>query len=135
MPVRVVLDTNFLLVPAQFGIDIFEESARVVERAVEIVVLESVVMEIESKLQRQQSRTERTAFRIAKNLIERCRVIPTSPRTEGMGVDDQLLEYAVREHCILATNDRELRRRARERGVPVIHMRGRKRLEIEGHVL
>ena len=47
---QVILDTNFLAVPAQFGVDIFSEIERVVERRVEFVLLESTVKEIELKM-------------------------------------------------------------------------------------
>ncbi len=50
MPVIVVLDTNILTVPAQFSVDIFAESERVVERRIEFVVLKSVIQELEGKL-------------------------------------------------------------------------------------
>jgi rRNA-processing protein FCF1 len=51
-----------------------------------------------------------------------------------MAVDDQLLEYAVSVKGALATNDRELRMRARERRVPVLLLRGKKRVALEGSV-
>ena len=52
----------------------------------------------------------------------------------AMPVDDQLLEYAVSVKGALATNDRELRMRARERRVPVLLLRGKKRVALEGSV-
>ncbi|MFW9794103.1 MAG: hypothetical protein ACFFEE_07375, partial [Candidatus Thorarchaeota archaeon] len=52
MPLHVLVDTNFLTIPAQFGVDVFSEAERVLERGVEFVLLDSVFNEIRSKLER-----------------------------------------------------------------------------------
>ncbi|NOR38966.1 MAG: nucleotide-binding protein [Candidatus Thorarchaeota archaeon] len=134
MTFQVILDTNFLAVPAQFGVDIFSEIERVVERRVEFVLLESTVKEIELKGGPGAGKTEAKVFRIAKELIQRCTVVKVPESLAAMPVDDQLLEYAVSAKGALATNDRELRMRARERRVPVLLLRGKKRVALEGSV-
>ncbi len=131
---QVILDTNFLAVPAQFGVDIFSEIERVVERRVEFVLLESTVKEIELKGGLSAGKTEAKVFRIARELIQRCTVVKVPESLAAMPVDDQLLEYAVSAKGALATNDRELRMRARERRVPVLLLRGKKRVALEGSV-
>ncbi|NHI88962.1 MAG: nucleotide-binding protein, partial [Candidatus Thorarchaeota archaeon] len=68
------------------------------------------------------------------DLIERCRVVEVDPQFREFEVDDQLLEYAVAVKGVLATNDRELRNKAIERGVPVLLLRGRKHLELKGTI-
>ena len=131
---QVILDTNFLAVPAQFGVDIFSETERVIERRVEFVLLESTVKEIELKGGLGAGRTEMYIFRIAKDLIQRCKVVKVPESLAAMSVDDQLLEYAISVKGALATNDRELRMKARERGIPVLLLRGKKRVVLEGSV-
>ena len=131
---QVILDTNFLAVPAQFGVDIFSEIERVVERRVEFVLLESTVKEIELKGGLSAGKTEAKVFRIARELIQRCTVVKVPESLAAMAVDDQLLEYAVSVKGALATNDRELRMRARKRRVPVLLLRGKKRVALEGSV-
>ena len=132
---QVILDTNFLAVPAQFGVDIFSETERVLERRVEFVLLESTVKEIEVKGGFGAGKTEARVFRIAKELIQRCKVVKVPESLAAMPVDDQLLEYAISIKGALATNDRELRMKARERGIPVLLLRGKKRVVLEGSVL
>lgn len=132
---QVILDTNFLAVPAQFGVDIFSETERVLERRVEFVLLESTVKEIELKGGLSAGKTEAYVFRIAKDLIQRCKVVKVPESLTAMPVDDQLLEYAISVKGALATNDRELRMKARERGIPVLLLRGKKRVLLEGSVL
>jgi len=131
---QVILDTNFLAVPAQFGVDIFSETERVLERRVEFVLLESTVKEIELKGGLGAGKTDRYVFRIAKDLIQRCKVVKVPESPTVMPVDDQLLEYAILVKGALATNDRELRRKAREHRIPVLLLRGKKRVVLEGSV-
>ena len=133
LPLRVILDTNFLTVPAQFGVDVFSEAERVLERSVEFILLESVVDEIKAKLEK-SGKTESRMFRIALDLTERCKVVEIEQSMKDSLVDDQLLEYAVSVGGILATNDRELRERAADRGVPVLILRGKKHLELKGSI-
>jgi len=133
LPLCVILDTNFLTVPAQFGVDVFSEAERVLERSVEFILLESVIDEIRAKLER-AGKTESRMFKVALDLTERCRVVEIDQSMKDFLVDDQLLEYAVSVRGVLATNDRELRERAAERGVPVLMLRGRKHLELKGSI-
>ncbi len=133
MPVIVVLDTNILIVPAQFGVDIFTESERVLERNIEFVVLKSVVKELERNLE-VAVRTEKFKFRIALDFVERCTVIDLDELSMTKPVDDQVLEHAHSLSGVVATNDKELKERALAQGVPVLFLRGKKRLELQGTI-
>jgi uncharacterized protein len=133
LPVIVVLDTNILTVPAQFSVDIFAESERVVERRIEFVVLKSVIHELERKLE-DAVRTEKFKFKIALDFVERCTIIDLDELTSTKPVDNQVLEYAFSVNGIVATNDKELREKCLERGIPVLFMRGKKRLELQGTI-
>jgi len=133
LPVIVVLDTNILTVPAQFSVDIFTESERVVERRIEFVVLKSVIHELERNLE-DAVRTEKYKFRVALDFVERCTIIGLDELTSAKPVDDQVLEYAQSVNGVVATNDKELREKSLDRGVPVLFMRGKKRLELQGTI-
>ena len=133
LPIQVILDTNFLTVPAQFGVDVFSEAERVLERSVEFILLESVIDEIKAKFER-SGKTDRRMFKVALDLTERCKIVEIDQSMKDTLVDDQLLEYAASVNGVLATNDRELRERASERGVPVLILRGRKHLELKGSI-
>jgi rRNA-processing protein FCF1 len=134
MPLPVIMDTNFLTVPGQFGVDIFSEAERVLERGLEFVLLDTVLDEIKAKLDR-ASRTEVRMFRVALDLAERCTIVNVGASSKVNPVDDQLLEYTKSAGGVLATNDRELRERAISKGVPVLLLRGKKHLKLEGSVI
>ena len=133
LPLCVILDTNFLTVPAQFGVDVFSEAERVLERSIEFILLDSVIDEIKGKLER-AGKTDSRLFKVALDLTERCKIVEIDQSMRESPVDDQLLEYAVSVRGVLATNDKELRERASERGVPVLMLRGKKHLELKGSI-
>ena len=131
----VIIDTNFLAVPVQSGVDIFEESERVLERKVEFQVLETVVEETTRRFARPRNARERRAFDVARNLLQRCTIVEVPDSLRHLPVDDQILAYAQQTRGIIATNDRDLRRRARQRRIPVLFLRGGKRIELDGFVI
>ena len=134
MPIPVIMDTNFLTVPAQFGVDVFSEAERVLERRLEFVLLDSVLEEIKSKLAH-ASRTEARIFRVALDLVGRCTIVSVDETAKTNPVDDQLLDYTRSVEGVLATNDRELREKAKSQGIPVLLLRGKKHLELEGSII
>ena len=134
MALVVLLDTNILTVPAQFGVDIFSEAERVLERNIEFVVLDSVVMELERNLKSKTGKEERW-FRIALDLVERCRIVKSSDALQSVPVDDKILEYAKLSKGIIATNDKLLKERAILQGTPVLYLRGKKRLQLMGFIV
>lgn len=130
LAVPVIVDANFMTVPAQFGVDVFAEAERVLEQRVEFIMLSSVLKEIEVISEGSKSQTDKRAFGIARSLADRCKQVDSiHPQ---LPVDDQLLEYTISVNGVLATNDRNLRINARKKGVPVLFLRGKKRLVLDG---
>lgn len=128
MPRRigVLLDTNILMLISR-GIDVFTQIEELLEAKPEYYVLEPVIKELE-KIIAQGGVKERKAAKLALELIrKKCRIIEV-PLTPGKTVDDLLLEIAFRRGFIIATNDRELRKRLREMGIPEIYFREEKQL-------
>jgi hypothetical protein len=123
----VIADTNFLMVPGLFGIDVFSELDRVLDRKYRVIVPESVVKEL-NQLARGTS-DERSAARIALALVQRGQVIKTDAPA-----DDAILELAKGEDRAVGTNDVRLRRELRTRGVPVIYLRQKSHLAVNGRV-
>ncbi len=133
LTLHVLLDANFLALPAEFGIDIFTETTALLEQRVHFIVLESVVNEINSRVSSSLKSRSRI-FNVAKDLLKQCEIVSVAPSLAQLPVDEQLLEYAAVTGAVLATNDQQLRRRARERGVPVLILRSKKYLLLDGNV-
>jgi len=111
---KVLLDTNFMLVPFQEKVDVYEEIKSLVPKA-ELITLESCVRELE-KLRK------RGAIQLMK--LKGVKVV------EGRGrrTDEQILNYLEEEEAILATLDRELMRKVLKRGQHVITLRQSKKV-------
>lgn len=129
MPVKVLVDTNFLLIPIRFGVDIFTEAERALNQLVELTVSTGVLRELESLKEEARPRFRRE-LDFALALASRCVVVEDEPQ-EGETVDDSLIRLASAEGYVVATTDSELRRRLRSRGLRVVYMRQRRYLEVE----
>lgn len=124
--IGILLDTNILMLIGR-GIDIFTQIEELLDTKPEYYVIEPVVKELE-KIIAHGGVKERKAAKLALELVKKkCRVIEIS-LSPDKSVDDLLLEIALREGFIVATNDRELRRRLREAGIPEIYFREEKQL-------
>ncbi|WP_324735145.1 nucleotide-binding protein [Thermococcus sp. SY098] len=127
----VVPDTNFLLVPGQFGVDIISELNRILDIKFEIVVPNIVLDEL-NVIERKAKGKDLMAVRMAKKLAERFRVVEIGKFGEK-STDEQIYEFAVKNpNVIICTNDKLLKKKLRERGIPVVYLRQKKILELEG---
>jgi len=117
---KIILDTNALMVPAEFGVDIFSELAAL--GFDEWIVPPGVARELEGIASRGRGKG-RGAARVALALMDRCRTIETGG-TIG-NVDDSIVELAVEMKVAVFTNDAELKGRLREGGVKVVYLRQR----------
>ncbi|WP_297466689.1 PIN domain-containing protein [Thermococcus sp.] len=127
----VVPDTNFLLVPGQFGVDIISELNRILDVKFRIVVPNVVLDELDV-IERKTRGKDLLAVRMAKKLAERFETVEIG-RFGEKPIDDQIYEFAVgNERVIVCTNDKGLKKRLREKGVPVVYLRSKKILELEG---
>jgi rRNA-processing protein FCF1 len=121
----VLLDANALMMPGQFGIDLFGQIGELVG-AYQPLVLEEVRGEL-SGLSMGRGR-HAAAARLGLSLVERCRIVPASP--EGGPVDAKIAAFAEGHRCMVATNDKELRNHLLSRGIDVIFIRKQKKLEL-----
>ena len=129
--VKIILDSNFLLVPLQFRVDIFEELNVLLGKA-EPIVLSTTIEELK-KLIEKSSIKERMRFSAALKLAERCEILKVK-RDKSENYDDVIFRVAKELKIPVATNDSELRKRLREAGIATVYLRQKARLEIDGPV-
>ena len=123
---KILLDANAFMMPAQFQIDLFDE-LRTLLGAFEPLVLSAVIREL-TGVSRAKGR-DGAAARHGLTLIERCTVVESST-LQSESVDAQVIEYAALNSCMVVTNDRRIRDALLTRGIGVISMRNQKKLEI-----
>ena len=130
---RVILDTNFLVLPLEERIDVLDQIRDLLgARPIPILLLESLEEALNKCVS--SSPSERRLFKSALNLLDNI-AIESSGIIQGK-VDERILQFSIRRKAIVATNDKELRKRLRSLGVTVLYFReGKRRIEIEGAVL
>jgi rRNA-processing protein FCF1 len=128
---RIVMDANFFFIPIQFKLDIFEELANLLPQRFEPIILSSTKQELEG-LAKSNIKISKQAL-LALKFAEKCSFI--SVKKDPMETyDDVIVNIATEWKCFVATNDRELRKKLRKKRIPVIFLRQKGRLEIDGAV-
>ena len=120
------------MMAAQFHIEIVDELEHILPSC-KFLVPSAILREL-GRIKNRSKGKNRVAASIALK-------IATSPPFEviemqimdGESVDDALLRLSEKSR-ILCTNDRELKRKARERNINIIYLRQRKYLDVDGHL-
>jgi rRNA-processing protein FCF1 len=128
----VILDSNALFVPLRFKIDIFEELKTLLKRNFELVLLSPVQRELERLAEVGSPKMRKNAL-YALKLARKCRLV-NFVEERGISPDDIIVKIAGEWSCPVFTNDRRLRKRLRDISVPVIYVRQKSRLEIDGRI-
>jgi rRNA-processing protein FCF1 len=131
-PIKVILDSNALFVPLEFKIDIFEELKQLLNRNVEFVLLSTVKRELELLAAKDSPKIRREAF-FALKLAEKCKRVPLE-NDEKLATDDSIVRIAKNWNSPVFTNDRQLKKKLRDISVPVIYVRQKSRLDIDGMI-
>lgn len=128
MPTKLLVDTNFLLVPIRFKVDIFIESQNAVNDLVDFYVSTRVLDEIQI-LKKKSKNSFVKQLQLAEKLSENCAIIDDTSSTL---VDQSLIDLAFKENMVLGTTDSELRQNARKAGVKVLYLRQKSHLVLDG---
>ncbi len=125
----IILDTNFLMIPAQFRVDIFSEIRRICNFRYELAVADKTLEEL-AKILEKGGKAKAQAL-LAMKLLDACKVRILSSKTATFkNVDKIILFLAAREKAIVATQDAALRKELKKLGLKAIALRQKKYLEI-----
>jgi rRNA-processing protein FCF1 len=127
---KVILDSNALFVPLKFKIDIFEELKRLLNRNVDFVLLSPVKAELELLASKESPKMRREAS-YALKFAEKCKYVKVDV-SDKLSTDDVIVKVAKDWNSIVFTNDKQLKKRLRDISVPVVYVRQKSRLEIDG---
>ncbi len=119
---KIVLDTNILMAVAQFKFDLFGALESGLNDKYAMFVLDKTIIELE-KLINQARLSQQKAAKLALSLIasQKIGIIPTESNQKT--VDDELCDL---KGYSVVTQDKELKRRLKERGIEVLTMRQKK---------
>ena len=126
---EVVIDTNFFMVPFQFNVDIITELENLLP-SYKLTTPSFVINELKG-LKRNNKGKVRLNANLALKLANSSKVeIKDISLLENETVDDALLRVSE----VLATNDIELKNRAKEKGITIVYLRQKKYIAVEGKI-
>lgn len=115
---RIIIDTNFLLIPVQFKVDIFEEFKRIMDCKYTLHIIDKTLVEL-AKLQ-QKAKTKPAAS-VAKLLIKKYKITEITTK-DGADVDTLIMMHS-KKGDFVATQDIALRARLKRAGIRIITLR------------
>jgi len=123
-----VIDTNVLMYIFTEKVDVFTQLK---ELGFNKFIIPSKVVQELRNLTVSLTGKERLAARFALSLVEKfCEVV----EIEAVGTDLALLEAARRYGCVLITNDKRLKRKAKQEGIPIGYLREMRYITIESEL-
>ena len=126
---EVVIDTNFFMVPFQFNVDIITELENLLP-SYKLTTPSFVINELKGLKNNSKGKVRLNA-NLALKLANSSKVeIKDISLLENETVDDALLRVSE----VLATNDIELKNRAKDRGITVAYLRQKKYIAVEGKI-
>ena len=126
---EVVIDTNFFMVPFQFNVDIITELEKILP-SYKLTTPSFVINELKGLKNNNKGKTRLNA-NLALKLANSSKIeIKDISLLENETVDDALLRVSE----VLATNDIELKKRAKDKGITVAYLRQKKYIAVEGKI-
>jgi len=126
---EVVIDTNFFMVPFQFNVDIITELGNLLP-SYKLTTPSFVINELKGLKNNNKGKTRSNA-NLALKLANSSKVeIKDISLLENETVDDALLRVSE----VLATNDIELKNRAKNKGITIVYLRQKKYIAVEGKI-
>jgi rRNA-processing protein FCF1 len=124
---KILIDTNFLLVPIQFKVDIFSEIDRVCLFPYKLYIVDKTIDELK-KIIKQQKGKHKEAARVGLQMIKHKNI--KILETKDGRVDD-LIASLMDKGWILASQDEHLRKRAAKKGAGLLALRAKKYLVLK----
>ena len=126
---EVVIDTNFFMVPFQSNVDIVTELEKLLP-SYRLTTPSFVINELKGLKRNTKGKTRLNA-NLALKLANSSKIeIKDISLLENETVDDALLRVSE----VLATNDIELKNRAKDKGITVAYLRQKKYIAVEGKI-
>ncbi len=123
----VILDTNFLLIPFQFKINIFEGIERILARSHYFVISSRTVSELKhiAKATSKDGRSARLALKLIEANKENVEIIESL-----IEVDKWIEDFAIEKRAVVCTNDAELRNKIKKAGLRVISLKNKTKIGV-----
>lgn len=123
---RIIIDTNFLMIPYKYRVDIFSEFSRICDFNYKLIVIDRTVHELRNIMEKQAGR-EKKAAKFALKLIGSKGI--DLLKSDDVDVDTLILGN-LNDDTIVATQDAALKKELLKKGASVIILRQKKYLKL-----
>jgi rRNA-processing protein FCF1 len=124
---KIIIDTNFLMVPYKFRVDIFSELNRVCNFNYQLFIFQQSINELKNIINKQSGKN-RKAAQFALKLIK-LKNINIIKSDENEDVDSLILQ-SVNKNTVIATQDTKLKKELLKKGSAIITLRQKKYLQL-----
>ena len=135
--ISIILDTNFLLIPGQFKVDIFRELERVIETPYRLVVLDATIDELKELSSSKGAKgKDKDAAKLALKLVQaktetqNINIVTSAEPYVDRAILQMVQEDPKDKNLVVATQDQELKRLLKKAGTKTITLRQKKYLII-----
>jgi len=129
---KILLDTNFLLIPIEFGVDIFSEIDRICNFNYKLHILDKTIDELNNIIEKQKGKNKGSAkFALKLVKLKKINIIKTK---EKLTTDELIIKKANKKEFIVATQDKFLKKQLKLKNIPLIILRQKKTLILEGKI-
>jgi len=124
---QILLDTNFILTAVKQKIDIVDRITDITSESIEWIVPQDVLDELETLKDRHGMKIkDRFAARLAFDIMQTLNPVVIELSDKNPNVDIKIVNYIVNKPIVLATLDKNLKKRVGNR---ILTIRGKKKLE------
>ena len=123
---KIILDTNFLLIPIQFKVDIFSELDRICDFNYKLYIYANSISELKNIIEKQSQKHKKAAeFALKLIKLKNIEII----KSDEKDVDSLILENFDKD-TIIATQDAVLKKKLLRKGASVVILRQKKYLQL-----
>ena len=123
---KIIIDTNFLMIPYKFRVDIFSEFDRVCNFNYKLFIFEQSIYEVKGIIKKQTGKDKKAAqFALKLIKLKNIGII----KSEQKDVDS-LISNNLTKDTVVATQDINLKKELLRKGASVIILRQRKYLNL-----
>ncbi|MHA1230565.1 MAG: type II toxin-antitoxin system VapC family toxin [Candidatus Helarchaeota archaeon] len=118
----ILLDTNFLIVPFQFRINLKSKFDELIDREYKLVLLQEIYDEL-LRINKKARGKSKQEIQAAITYYRNHEKVSLLKRNENEPMDEFIIRVAKKYNMIVATNDRSLKRRLKNQGINFIYLR------------
>ena len=128
---RIILDTNFLLIPGQFKVDIFQEIGKIMGESYELCIFQPTIDEL-TKIASTNTKDKNNA-KIALALIKQKNLKSLHNSSKEDSYIDQIILDNIIDNDIVCTQDKELKRSLKQKNkkIRIMTLKSKKHIDFE----